>query len=1281
MRIAIGYQESISDARAARVLRRLTAAGVPATGVRVIDVYTAADLSSSGLSHERLTELFLDHVAQQPLDQEQPAASTWDVLIEIAYRPGVTDPVALTAQQAIEAEAGAPLAPSAGLCSARLYAVSGVSPDQGKAAALVLHNPLIELATVITRAQYLAGVRLPDHYAAAPAGTATPTPGVARFDLAALSDAQLEALSAERLLALSLAEMQAIRAYQQREAGARAAAGVDPRLTDVELEMIAQTWSEHCKHKIFAACVDYQDEHGRRSEIDGLFRTYIKATTDRLAAQRPFLRSVFHDNSGVIAFDEETLVCFKAETHNSPSALDPYGGAITGIVGVNRDIMGTGKGARPIFNTNVLCFGYPDTPSERLSPGLLPPARVMDGVHRGIVDGGNQSGIPVVAGGFLFDESYLGKPLVFCGTGGILPAQITGEPAESKAVLPGDLAVMVGGRIGKDGIHGATFSSLALDETSPTSAVQIGDPIIQRRMLDFLLVARDAGLYRGITDNGAGGLSSSLGEMAEEPGGIEIDLDACPLKYPGLEPWEILLSESQERMSLAVAPEHAKALLALAAQMDVEATVVGRFTNSGIIRATAGGHVVAHLSIDFLHNGVPQMHIPATWTPGRAYSSAPAAADPSALPAALHGALPALLADANIGNKEHLVRQYDHEVQGGSVVKPFQGRCADGPSDGAVITPRFDSDRGLTVTHGICPRYGDIDTYHMAACAVDEALRAHVALGGDPDQAAALDNFCWPDPVESASTPDGRYKMAQLVRACQGLADTCTAYAVPLISGKDSMKNDARMGGRKVSIRPTLLVSLMGIIPDVRASLGTDFLHPGDVVLLAGAFCPRLGGSSAERVLGLTEAECPVVDSATNLAVYRGLHRAASDRLIHTCHDLSDGGLAVALAECVIGGRLGARVTTAPLAGAEGDTAAPDATQRLLYGETAGCFLLSCAPAELPELTARFPAGTIVRLGEVTNRPVLEVITPAGELRWSLEELLAAWNAFGRESGLPSAGTVRTTAAPNAAHAAGGGEPAAPGIRHRPRVIVAGGYGINADRELAEAFSRAGADAELVHLSRLYQDPGMLEAAAVVALPGGFSYGDHLGSGLVLSHLIRTRLGDALARFCECGRLVLGICNGFQVLTKAGLLPGGIGSPQTATLVHNESALFEDSWVTLAPESSNPSPWLVGLEPFDCPIRHGEGRFVAPQVVVDQLSGGGSAADSTPGRVAFRYVGRNPNGSVGGIAGVTSQSGTILGLMPHPEAFLRPENHPHARTGSHHPPLHLFRNAVEFSTL
>ena len=929
MRVEVWFRDAIGDGRAARVLAALRAAGVPDLhAVRIRDVYLVAGVP--GLRPRHLVELVCDPVAQQASVRAARAGTSppWDLLLEVAARPGVADPVATSLRGALRTILGLPVPDAALVQTARQYLLQSSTlqsstlhgggmhavPDKAFGG---LFNPLIQAALTIGAQQWREGRRPPRIYPAAGGAALLPAaaaPRAARFSVAAMSDRQLAALSEERLLALSLAEMQAIRDHYRAPATRqrRRRAGLGDSATDVELEMLAQTWSEHCKHKIFNAAIEYRD--GCRVEvIDSLFDTCIRATTRAVDRGDGFLRSVFHDNSGVIEFDADTLLCFKAETHNSPSALDPYGGAITGIVGVNRDIIGTGRGARPIFNTNVLCFAPPDLAD--VPAGLLPPRQVLDGVHRGIVDGGNQSGIPTVAGAVLFDASFVGKPLVFCGTGGILPAQLDGAPSWEAEPCAGDRAVMVGGRIGRDGIHGATFSSLALDESSPRSAVQIGDPITQKKMADFLLEARDLGLYRAITDNGAGGLSSSFGEMAAACGGVRLELERAPLKYQGLAPWEILVSESQERMSLAVPPEHYHALAQLAARREVELADLGAFTADGTVELRYAGELVGLLDLRFLHHGLPRMELRAVWKP----PAAPVV-DAGRSPPPAQDVLPRLLADPNIASKEALVRQYDHEVQALTVGKPFVGREMDGPGDGAVLRPRADSLRAITVTHGICPWYSAHDAYHMAMCAVDEAVRAHVACGGDPDRMAALDNFCWPDPVAGPDNPDGEFLLAQLVRAARGLQEACLAYRLPLISGKDSMKNNAVVDGRRIAVLPTLLVSVLGIMDDLRRSPSTDFKRPGDLICLVGDDRGELGATAYARLLAAggtalpiaePQRHCPTVDASAAMRRYRLLHHAIAAGWVSSAHDLADGGLAVALAECAIGGRLGARIDLA----------------------------------------------------------------------------------------------------------------------------------------------------------------------------------------------------------------------------------------------------------------------------------------------------------------------------------------------------------------------------------
>ncbi|MDR2162279.1 MAG: phosphoribosylformylglycinamidine synthase, partial [Desulfovibrio sp.] len=593
--------------------------------------------------------------------------------------------------------------------------------------------------------------------------------------------------------------------------------------------------------------------------------------------------------------------------------------------------------------------------------------------------GGNKSGVPTVIGSLVFDQRYLGKPLVFCGTVGLLPRFLHGRPGYEKMARPGDRVVMVGGRIGKDGIHGATFSSEELHAGSPATAVQIGDPITQRKMYDCIIRARDLGLYTAITDNGAGGLSSSVGEMARDSGGCRLDLARAPLKYDGLRPWEILLSEAQERMTLAVPPENLPAFMDLARAMDVEAADLGEFTTSGYFHATFADKPVAWLPMDFLHDGVPRMELKASWRrpparPGEnAADNGKRGAFPPVSPQAQRDLLLAMLGRLNICSKEYLIRQYDHEVKGGSVVKPLVGAKRDGPGDAAVLRPLLTGEAGIVLAHGICPKFSDADTYWMMANAVDEAIRNAVSAGADPDRLAGVDNFCWCDPLPSPDNPDGEYKLAQLVRACKALEHFCLGYGVPCVSGKDSMKNDYSGGGIRISIPPTVLFSILGYLPDVNRAVTPDFKRPCDRIYLLGMTHDELGGSELASQVGLSGGRIPEVDLLSGRNRCRLIFQAAGEGVINACHDLSDGGLAVALAEMSLAGRLGATVDldlVPALPAAEGG---PDLTG-LLYAESAGRFLVTVPPDGVPafeELLKRFQEEDAACLGSVESSSFL----------------------------------------------------------------------------------------------------------------------------------------------------------------------------------------------------------------------------------------------------------------------------------------------------------------------
>ena len=983
-RIEIGFKEGIRDALGEKIKRRIVEhLHVAVDSVKTFEVHTVDG---------KLTREELERAAAGPLSDpiiqnfaiNSGLADRFNWMIEVGYRPGVTDNVGKTAREAIELLLGKVSDRLFGVHTSRQYVIEGAihREDAERIAASLLANDLIERYTIVDGKSWDRRKGMPVYV---PRVLGEDCLTVEKINLN-VSDEMLLKISNERVLALNLDEMQALRDYLRNEAilKERKKLGLGNKMTDAELECLAQTWSEHCKHKIFNALIVYEDERGMRKEINSIFDSYIRRSTKEIReslGEDDWCLSVFVDNAGIIKFNDDFNLVFKVETHNSPSALDPYGGALTGIVGVNRDPFGTGKGAKLIFNTDVFCFA-PPTYDRPLPKRILHPRRIYEGVREGVEHGGNKSGIPTVNGCIVFDERFLGKPLVYCGTGGIMPSRIRGEPTHTKEILPGDAAVMAGGRIGKDGIHGATFSSEELHEGSPVTAVQIGDPITQKKMTDFLLIARDRGLYRCITDNGAGGLSSSVGETARLSGGCEIDLKKAPLKYPGLNPWEILISESQERMTLAVAPEKVEDFLDLARKMDVEATVVGRYTDSGRFHVLYGDQTVAYLEMDFLHSGVPQMRLSAKWTPPRH----PEPDFPE--PAVMGQALKKMLSRLNICSKESVVRRYDHEVQGGSVIKPLVGVYNDGPGDAAVIRPVLTSFEGVVVAGGICPRYSDIDTYHMAACAIDEAVRNAIAVGGNLTQMAGLDNFCWCDPVQSEKTPDGEYKLAQLVRANEALYDYTTAYGVPCISGKDSMKNDYHIGNVKISIPPTLLFSTIGKIKDVRKTITMDAKRPGDLVYVVGETYPELGGSEWYAMHGCIGNGVPRVNAVKAKALYTALSRAIWKGLVASCHDCSDGGLGVALAESAFAGGLGMSIDLAlvPFSGIDRDDI-------LLFSESQSRFVVTLPPAAKNSFEEMMKGTVFHQVGAILAEGLLKMDGIGGNriIEEDISELKAAW--------------------------------------------------------------------------------------------------------------------------------------------------------------------------------------------------------------------------------------------------------------------------------------------------
>jgi phosphoribosylformylglycinamidine synthase II/phosphoribosylformylglycinamidine synthase I len=1209
-----------------------------------------AERLSDALLADRVTEQFSVTRIDAATAQDEPNRVC---SIEVTLLPGVTDPAAEDLLNA------APLLNVHGLArvaTGQRYTFSGSLSDATlhRLATEVLSNAVIQRYAINRPIE-------PPFFAFQQTDDTVET--IALRD----ADAQgLLAVSAQRRLALDLAEMQAIQAYYQREQR-------DP--SDVELEMLAQTWSEHCVHKTFRATVNFtlnsptgtSAPPAQPQVIDGLLRTYIRAATEKI--NKPWVHSAFVDNAGIIAFDDQYDLAFKVETHNHPSALEPFGGANTGVGGVIRDVIGVS--ARPIANTDILCFGPQDMPHDQVPAGVLHPRRIEEGVVHGVEDYGNKMGIPTVNGAILYHPGYTANPLVFCGCLGILPRG--SNPSEPQ---PGDLVIVIGGRTGRDGLRGATFSSMEMDVDTGDkagSAVQIGHPIHEKQAMEAVLRARDEKLYHAVTDCGAGGLSSAVGELGRTLG-VNVQLDTVPLKYPGLRPWEIWLSEAQERMVLAVPPGNWPRVKEICDGQSIEAVCIGTFESSGRLHLYYARHLVADLEMDFLHNGIPRRHLEATYQ-APAYPNLVASA--AQYPSDVRATLLRLLAHPDIRSKEPVIRLYDHEVQGATTVKPLTGAANHGPSDAAVLAPLGDqhfslpgaTPKGVALSAGICPSYTEGDPYAMAWAAIDEALRNAVAVGADPDQVAILDNFCWGNPL----LPD---RMGSLVRCAQGCYDAAIAFGTPFISGKDSLNNEyTAADGHKHAIPGTLLISAIGIVPDISRTVSMDLKGAGNWLYLVGDTHEELGGSHYALVessfaAGQSPVPQPVPGALQRL---RALYGATQAGLVQSCHDCSEGGLGVAIAEMCLAGLLGADIVLAQIPGAN-DIATDPA---LLFSESLARFIVEVKPDDAAAFEAHMAGQPCARVGQVNRAQELHLslrnsVTP---LNISVADLEVAWR--GTSSGGHNSASNPLPLTPLA--------PAAPALalNRRPHVLILHATGTNRDRDAALACEMAGGEPEIVHVNQLIAHERNLLDYAMLVVPGGFSYGDDLGAGTLWALDLRHRLGDSVARFVADGRPVLGICNGFQALVKSGLLPGdvdGLADSHLVTLAPNARGRFECRWVYLRPEPNNRCIFTAEMEELIyCPVAHGEGRIAARDAVaLSTLQAKGYIALSyVEDDHATMHYPANPNGSSLGIAGLTNSQGNVLGLMPHPENHIFGWQHPrHGRGEQGMTGLKLFQNGI-----
>ncbi len=987
-RLEITLKDHLFDPEGASLCRKITDYfGWHVGRARVIHVLTL-DVTLTDEEMEAVrNEIFTNPVTQ--VSSFEPLAESFDWAVWVGFRPGVRDTAGSVALEAISDTLGAPLPESAAAYTSRLYLLSDAALDRSQAETIareLLANDIIQQWRVYEASQWDRktgiGVILPRvHLDHSPAVAEIPIP----------SDEALALLSQERNLALNPNDIPVIREYflrpEVREA--RKAVGLDAP-TDVELEAISQARSDHCNHNTFRGKFHYRDLiTGEAQTVNSLFKTCIEAPTLEIQKEKDWVVSVLWDNAGAARFDESHHYAITGETHNSPSNMEAYGGALTGIVGIYRDIMGTGKGGRLVAGLYGYCVGPRDYAGP-LKPHLHP-RRLLDGIVEGVKDGGNKHGVPTPFGNLYFHPSYLGKCLVFVACLGILPKEVRGEPAEKKCPRSGDLIVMCGGRVGKDGIHGVTASSEIYSEHTPAGHVQIGDPYTQKKMHDFLLEARDEGLISFITDNGGGGLSSSVGESAQFAGGALVDLEKVPLKYEGLDVWEIWVSESQERMTVAVPPECEGRFMELSRRHEVESTVIGHYEATGKLHLRYRGNTAAFLDLSFFSEDFPQWEFDAHWIPPEFRGlHEPVMATPKDY----QSLLIELLAQPNVCSREWIQRQYDHEVQGGSTVKLMTGRERDVPNDAVVLRPVLESNRGLAVAQSLLPSYSVIDTYAMMAATMDESVRRLLAVGATLDEIGGVDNFCWPsiqyDPV---SNPDGRYKAAQLVRANWALRDICRAYSIPLLSGKDSMYVDGHLAGRfgerhKVSGLPTMQFTATGIVPMVRKSLTMEPKIAGDLLYVLGDTANELGGSEYYDLFGHVGLNAPKLDTGAALSLYRRVEQAIDSELMASCHGIYRGGIATHAALMAFGGLLGIRLELGrvPMVG-------PLRDDQILFSESCARFLVTVGPDKREDFERLFEGLPCARVGEIVSEPNLTIVGQAGStlVNASIASLKAIW--------------------------------------------------------------------------------------------------------------------------------------------------------------------------------------------------------------------------------------------------------------------------------------------------
>jgi phosphoribosylformylglycinamidine synthase len=994
-RIEVGVKPELFDAQGHIDAQRIHNSLGLEVDVKFNKIYTA-DLGLSEADVQKFSKELIHPLVNTVNAAAEPAKESENAyVIEVGYKPGVMDPEGRSAKILAEDILGRKFQFDKKIAVQYQRLIKSKSPltdVQLKKIANLFYNGTVQNFKILSFEDFKKGI---EPYV--PTVRVPPPEAVKHYDLN-LDDEKLLKISEERVLALNADEMKAIKAHYNdpKIIEARKKIGLSEKATDIELELFGQTWSEHCKHKIFNASVTYKEGEREEKYEKGIFSKFIKDATLALQKQKPeLIKSVLWDNSGVVDFDPNSqyYVCFKCETHNSPTNMEPYGGAITGYVGVVRDDLGTGRGSLVISGLWWYCVGSLFYDGD-LRP-LLHPDLLLDGAHRGVRDGANKHGIPAGTGGAFFDNSYLGKCLLYAGVIGAVPKIVDGKPGYEKWINPSDRCIVVGGRVGKDGIHGATASSQEYHEGTPAGHVQIGDPYTQKNVQEFMLDALKEGLINFAQDSGAGGIGSAAGEMAQYSNGAILDLDKDLFKYEGLAPWEILESESQERMFMAVNPGKMKRLVELAEKWNVEWRDVGEFTDTGYFHVRYKGETVAYTNMDFLHGGVPQKQLNAVWkTPEERGLKEPSAEKLGVDDYA--GLLHNVLMRENIASKEFLQREYDTRVQGKTVIPAFIGEKSDVPSDAFVQKIEYGLPSGIACGIGLNPYYSHIDTYDMTLLAANEGLMRVVAVGGDPDRAVNNGNYCWPGVLPDESD-ESEYKMSQLVRAAKAQYDFATATGVATVSGKDSMKiqgNISDVNGKRQRVYglPAIQFATIAPVADVNKCVTADFKMTGDAIYFVGLPTKdELGGSEFYQSLGEIGLNAPKVDLGSSMKVYRALHKAMDKEYVESAKVCSKGGLAVALASASFAGGLGAYIDMKDI---PTDMAYDDKVDtKLLYSESASRFLVSVAPENIEAFEGTM-GQYAKQIGNVADKYV-EIIGTAGNriLKEDGQKLKESWQS------------------------------------------------------------------------------------------------------------------------------------------------------------------------------------------------------------------------------------------------------------------------------------------------